>query len=411
MRSFLSVKLSSLLLVFIAGCNGNDQKPDHAFEAVKIDSTKYKGLAFSGVSQKYDSSDGYFYNFSTGSIEKTTFSQSGDPLMWHSGEQLYFFNRKNLSGNFFIIDPDDPSKGPGSAKSFQNITDGGPQKILLLKNKHLLIVEMGASVSGGGRVVELNPETGETIGQGFQFNIPDSKPFQPVDLTEKVIQGSRYIFISHRGSHFETGSTQAILNHSQAVFAMKDTDQGLSLVANGLPVARPYATEPLFFHTDQDSPIIGGLCSMFDPQDCQQGFETISLSTIEQSETAILSEKVEISKNKILKNGSFANGFAANSVFASVNVRDPDHGQGAGNFLIQLHIDGQNSAWTYDTIHHYQGDQNYGLGMMISDPDAKILIFGENPEPDVFKLHINIENKNKSEVRLDRFPYNGVMMP
>lgn len=411
MRVLLRGQLTSIFFVLLAGCNGNDQKSEEAFEAVKISTSKHSGLAFTGVSQKYDSSDGYHYNFSTGAIQKTTFAQSGDPIVWHSGNDLFFFNRQNLSGNFFIVDANDPSKGPGSAKSFQNLTDGGPQKLLLLKNKNFLMIEMGASIAGGGRVIELDPTSGQIVGEAIKFQVPDGNPFQPVDITSKEIGDARYIFVSHRGSHFEVGGTQAVLNRSQAIFAMADSDQGLSLIANGQPVARPFATEPLFFHTDHEVPLVGGLCSIFDPVDCQQGFESISTATFETSRLLTLLDRVEISKNKILKSGSFANGFDDNSIFASVNIKDSNQSKGTGNYLTQIHLDGKNSDWSYEIIHHYEGDKNFGLGMIVSDPEGQVLIFGENPEPDVFTLHVHIENSIKKKVDLDRFPYNGVLVP
>ncbi|NRA45816.1 MAG: hypothetical protein HRU09_12735 [Oligoflexales bacterium] len=396
------LKYAALLITVacIAACGGLNKKSKEEFKAPELlGSQVNRGLAFTGVDLYYSSSDLYFYDYEQGLVSGLLYGQSGDSALWSLSDQLVLFNRTSTHHNFVRFEKDASENFYPSQETSGGFEKGDPGDVIVLDNGNWLL-----SFFGKGKVAEINPDTGEEI-QKIVFD--PTVPLRPSAMFKRRIEGTSYIFIANLGIEIDPSSYKTIANGKQGIFIVREDKDGLTVLNDGKLVSKPLASNPGFYHTTEENPIVAGLCYK-GSQGCTQAIETLNVrSAIEgTSTTPVLSSGRTLDIELLSMNGSLCDGLDADSLYANV-VFNQDQGKfkKAKKYIVSIR---SQEEINLDLVHHYAHPDSSGAYLLSVDKSINALFFGDFGNDGQASLNI-LRNGELKIIPMKRIPYQGAL--
>lgn len=359
-----------------------------------------RGLLLTTV-RDYKSSRLFFYDFASGKTSQLMSGESGDPGLFSSSGEVFFFNRSTADSNLRSIGIGEGNFDLGVQTAIPGAGAGDPQAIHHLDDRFLLMSFWATHLLG---IFDLEECTlVKTVQLHFDTGPNDENVFRPSTIFSAETNGSKEIYVLHQG----IDSDGIKLNGTQQIFVLNWNGTDLTgtnikpdnekIAGIPLQVSNPTAV----FMNSAGVPVVAGSCTLFNGADCKAGFETIDLAartTALTFDTSALPEK---------NNGAMV-AAGESAYFAQMAIPDADSTVGGSEKIIAK-ID--LSTKTVTRVHTYPAE-SFGCCGLFYDETSKKLLITDHTATDGGSIVVMDESGILSEkIPVENTPYAGLIIP
>lgn len=390
--------LSAFLPLFLLAACGKDSNTSLPPE-VKAD----RGLLLT-TTQNYESSRLFFFEFATGNVTQLLSGESGDPSLFLSRDQIFFFNRSATNSNMRRITIQEGSFNIGVQTSIPGAGAGDPQAIIHLDERHLLMSFWASSSLGIFDLQEGKMTTAPAISFDTGAAINPSHIFRPSPLFTAEKNGVTEFYVIHQG----LASDGLSLTGKQQIFIMTWNGTQLSAIdldesKEGVQGIAIKVTNPTdVFQLSNGQVLISGSCTIYGGANCISGFESVDLNTRTTSLVWDMSSMKEKHNGALIK-GDDQTFFAQ---MITPDLTDPLKGE---KIIARLELTNK----TVQTLYTYPENSIGCCSLFIDNTRPKLIAPDFTPEGggSINVIDTGIGSAQSSEsFAVPNAPYNGLVI-